>query len=243
MSLIRPSDVILCGMPSEFSRLNVAFPDNLVLTGTAKNNLATLVPENCTRIVSMGLFGGLFYPMAIADVVLASTVADGKGNTFTCDPKWNNAVLQLGRRVVPNSPGPADPVPVMWNKNLGVVPWCSTGIMDQSDTQLQRAAIHAATGAWAMDDETYSVAVFAKAKGLPFNVFRSCSDDASETLPLAARGAIMSADGSVDMAYLIQQLETEPWLQTLDLPKIAADYYASLDTLQSAARALEDSGG
>jgi hypothetical protein len=53
----------------------------------------------------------------------------------------------------------------------------------------------------------------------------------------------MSADGSVDMAYLIQQLETEPWLQTLDLPKIAADYYASLDTLQSAARALEDSGG
>jgi hypothetical protein len=238
MNLIASTDVILCGMPSEYDVLGAAFPNNAVLTGTAKENLMGQVPPTCTRVISMGLAGGLFASLKIADVVLATTVVDNIGNRWYCDPKWNDAVMQMGSYVVPQSPGPTDPVPVMWNKNLTSVPWFSSGAMDLADTGGQRAAIYKATKALAIDDETYSVAVFCKENGIPFNVCRSISDDASETLPLAARGSIMNADGSVDIAYLIQELQKESILRTLDLVTIAADYFASLDTLQAAATAL-----
>ena len=237
MSIIEPSDVILCGMLGEYTRLAEAFPNNLILTGTAKSNLSTLVPPFCERIVSMGLAGGLYFPIKIADVVLASSVTNGKGNTWFCDPKWNDQVIRIGQTTFPESPGPQDPNPTMWNSGLRSVVWYSSGI-GEADTAAQRSTIYAATGAWMIDDETYFAAEFAKANDIAFNVIRSCSDDASETLPLAARGTVMNADGSINAAALINQLETEPLLQTLDLPAIAADYFSSLDTLQAAAQAL-----
>ena len=237
MSIITPSDVFLCGMLGEYRRLSRSFPNNFVLTGVAKKNLAALVPPFCKRIISMGLGGGLYWPIKIADVVLASSVTDGKGNTWFCDPKWNDQVIQLGLDTMPESPGPQDPMPTMWNSGLRVVPWYSSGI-SEADTAAQRSTIYTATGAWMIDDETYFAAAFAKANDIPFNVMRPCSDDASETLPLAARGAVMNADGSINAADLIAQLETEPLLQTLDLPAIAADYFSSLNTLQAAAQAI-----
>ena len=45
--------------------------------------------------------------------------------------------------------------------------------------------------------------------------------------------------GSVNYEYLIKELLTEPVAQTLDLPKIAADYNSSLDTLRGLAQGVE----
>jgi hypothetical protein len=237
VSIIEPSDVLLCGMLGEYLRLKVAFPNNLVLTGTAKNNLSTLVPSFCRRIISMGLAGGLCSPIKIADVVLASSVTDDDGNIWFCDPKFNGQVIRLAQNALPESPGPQDPMPTMWNAGLRIVPWYSSGV-GEADTAAQRSTLYTATHAWMIDDETYFAAQFAKANDIAFNVMRSCSDDASETLPLAARGAVMNAGGSINAAALIQELETEPLLQTLELPAIAADYFLSLDTLQAAAQAV-----
>lgn len=237
--IIHPDDVILCGMPVEQARLAAAMPRNLILSGVDKLSLETLVPPATPRIISMGVFGGLSRGIAIADVVLASTVSATNGpNVFTCDPVWNGAVLSLGWAIKPQSPGQSNPVPLMWNKNLVVRPWFSSGALDLADTASQRAALNAATGAWAIDDESYYAAAWAKAHDKPFNVCRSCSDTATETLPPAARGAIMTASGGVDVGYLITQLETEGLAADLDLIKIAQDMMASLDTLEAVARAL-----
>lgn len=60
--------VVLCGMPSEKRILSRALPGVLVLSGTDKLQLPQLVPPDCTRIVSMGLCGGLSPELAVPDV-------------------------------------------------------------------------------------------------------------------------------------------------------------------------------
>jgi hypothetical protein len=110
--------------------------------------------------------------------------------------------------------------------------------MDEGDTAPQRATLLARTGAWAIDDESHNLAAFAAARGLPFVIMRACSDDASETLPLAMRGPIMNADGSANVEYFLREAFQESPAQTALIPKIVADYNASLASLQAAAPLL-----
>jgi hypothetical protein len=236
MSIIKPGDVILCGMVSERQRLQRALPNNPVLMGQDKLNLNMLVPRNTTRIISMGLFGGLAFPIGVGDVVLATTL--DSESEWICDPKWNDAVFKMASGVSPESPGPQDPLPMMWNSALRAVPWFSTGVVGLADTVTQRAVLYNDTGAFAIDDESYYAAVFCKTFGIPFNIMRACSDDASETLPLAARSAVLNASGAPDMAAFLAALGGESLLDDLDLIKIGADYYNALDMLQQAAEAL-----
>ena len=221
--------VIICGMPSERDILAAAYPGNLILSGADKLNLSSLVPPTCNRIVSMGLCGGLHPALKIAHIAVADNVVDGLGNEWVCDTKWNAALLQIAFESVPNA----------WAEALLVCPWYSSGVMDQADTVIDRSALFKATGTWAIDDESYYAAKFCAEHKLYFNVARSVSDDAGETLPLAARGAIMTASGSVNFQYLLKEIVSEPILQTLDLVKIAADYNNSLDTLRDLAQGVK----
>lgn len=236
--------VVLCGMPWEASVLTAALPGITILSGTAKNNLDTLVPSDTTHLVSCGLMGGLSHMIEIADVAVAGTIATGTRELQT-DEAWNWAILFALKA----APGPRreaigdqfDMETPLWAQRAIICPWYSSGQMDQADTTQQRAALLAATGAWAIDDETFAAATYAKAKGIKFAVMRSCSDDASETLPLAMRGQIMNANGSANLEYLLSQIITEPAGQTVMIPKIVADFNASLATLQAAAPALLES--
>lgn len=236
MSIINPADVILCGMPSERARLTAALPRNVVLSGQDKLSLDTLVPPSCNRVISMGLCGGLAPPLVVPCVALATTVTDGKV-MWACDRKWAFAVQDLASSLNPDASA-ADPLPHGWMVGLDAVPWYSSGVLDLADTVPQRATLHASSGANAIDDETYYAAVLCARRGIRLNVARPLSDDYSETLPLAARGAIMSADGSANIEYLMQQLGSEPALQTLDLFRVLSDYLSSLDALGALAGAL-----
>lgn len=219
------SVVILCGMPSEKAILTAAYPNNLVLSGTDKLNLASLVPKTCPRIVSMGLAGGLAPPLKVADIVLANSVTDGRGGVCTCDPKWNAAIMDIDIKQLPPS----------WaDLRFRGCEWLSNGMMDLADTATQRADLYKMTGACAIDDESYYAAVFCQQHGIMFNIARSISDDWTDTLPLAARGKIMNPDGSANVAYLFQSLATEPWAQDLDLlTQVLPNYEASLASLQA----------
>jgi hypothetical protein len=229
-------------MPQEAAIAKAAFaPDVLILSGTDKLNLPALVPATCTRIVSFGLAGGLSYGLRISDVVVAASLTDGV-NSSKIDGNWSSRVLAALRSATVPRVGDIgsqyDTRPAAWASRVQRVPWYSSGVTDQADTRLQRTALFTATGAWAIDDESYWGAKLAAARGIPFNIVRSISDDASDTLPLAARGAIMNADGSANIDYLLQEIGKEPLYQTLDLALIAADFDASLSTLQAAAVVL-----
>ena len=229
--MIEPTDFILCGMPSEVSVLNASFPANPVHGGTAKGNLASLVPPSCKRIISMGLGGGLSPRIKIATGAVATVVTDGAGNDFACDSTWNDMVSDVASAAIRDLDAP-------WARGFLQCRWYSSGIMDEADTAPQRADLLAKTWAWGIDDETHAAALFCKERGLALNVLRFCSDDYSETLPLAARGAIMNADGSANIEYLLQELASEGIIQDADLFKIAADFNSSLAALQQATQAI-----
>lgn len=213
--------VILCGMPEEKAVLAKALPGILILSGTDKLNLPTLVPADCTMIVSAGLCGGLAPGLGIGAIVLAMRLLDQAGKVDVPDPAW---VMNVARACATAGITAAQGA------------YYSSGILDQADTAPQRAVMFKSTGARAIDDESRYVAALAAQRQISFGVLRSVSDDWTETLPLAATGAIMNKDGSANLDYLLASLAKQPG-QIPQLLKIAADFKTSLDTLGAAAAA------
>lgn len=212
--------VFLCGMPKEKEVIQGCFPGFLVLSGTDKLNLPALVPDNAKRIVVSGLFGGLAPGIPVGGICAASSIVDQAGDVFACDQEWNSRVLHAGKAA---------------GYQFGVVPWYSSGVLDQADTRGQRAAIFKKYGAHAIDDEAQFAVAEARRRGIPCNDLRSCSDDWTETLPLAARGPIMNCDGSPNVGYLLSELFVHGTLSDdIDLIKLGMDFGKSLDTLETA---------
>jgi hypothetical protein len=73
-----------------------------------------------------------------------------------------------------------------------------------------KAALHAATGALAVDMESHIAARVAARHGLPFAVARTISDGADRALPRAAQAG-MRPDGGMDVGAVIAQLGRRPW--------------------------------
>jgi hypothetical protein len=227
------STVILCGMPEEKEVLTKALPGLLVLSGTDKLNLPKLVPPDCKRIVSMGLCGGLApsmpgAPLNVGSCVVASSVEDKGGLVSIPDTDWNNRAIKAA---------------TAGHVVVAAVHYFSSGVMDQADSAVQRAALYGKYGAKAIDDETrYAAALVASRGGMAFNVLRAISDDWTETLPLAATGAILNKDGSVNISYLLWSLAQSTTSQSdpaaTSLFTVAHDFMKSLDALSTVAIAV-----
>lgn len=215
--------VLLCGMPEEKEVLASALPGRLILSGTDKLNLPTLVPRECTRIVSIGLCGGLArltnYDNDIGAIVLASALLDKHKDLDLPDSAWNTAA----QAALPSSVA---------------VTYYSSGLFDEADSAQQRADMFAKYGTMAIDDESRYAAALAASRAIAFNVLRSVSDDYSETLPLAATGAIMNKDGTANIGYLLWSLGQNNAPDSVSLFKVALDFKKSLDALEVAAKAV-----
>jgi len=222
------SAVVTCGMPDEARVLTAALrPGTLIFSGTDKLNLPKLIPASTTRLLCMGVCGGLLPPFEVGNTVLADTVVDYAGTLAFADPAWNaKAVAAAARHRIAAT----------------VVPYYSSGIMDEANTAGQRARLSArySSKPAAIDDETRYVVAQAKAMNVPFNVIRPLSDDYSETLPLSATGAIMNKDGSADIGYLLWSLGQNQGPGAVNLFTVAMDYKKSLDALEAIAAALSD---
>ncbi len=216
------STVVVCRMPDEQRILSRSLPGVLVLSGDAVMRLPEFVPPTCTRLLCMGVCGGLAPDLAVADAALAVTVVDQAGTVAAADAAWNADAIVAARKA-----GVA----------LHPVPYYSSGLEDEADTREQRAALLAKYGAHAIDDEARFVVAEAQRRGIPFNVVRPVSDDWRRTLPREARAGIMNADGTTSVKYLLKTL------QLADVPtltEIAAEYDRSLDALEIVAKALAD---
>ena len=225
MNIIQSEDWhFLCGMPEEVTVIQRVFPGVPVLSGTDKLNLPALVRPTCRRLVVSGLFGGLTPGIDVGDFCTAATIVDKAGTSFDCDPQWSLSVFNAGKR---------------YGLTFGVVPWYSSGLLDEADSMDQRAAIFKKYGAMAIDDEArYAVALAqlrhssGSINGLMVNDARACSDDWNSNLPLAATGAVMNADGTTNLSYLFKAIAQEPLSDTIDLFAVAADFVKSLATLE-----------
>jgi len=217
------TSVVVCGMPDEARILSAALPDIQVLSGTDKLNLPALVQPSCTRLIGMGVCGGLSPDLVVPQVALATTVSAKTGPAAICDFDWNARAAEAGQRA---------------GIVLHPVAYYSDGLQNEANDPGQRAALFAKYGAHAIDDELRFVVAEAQRRGIPVNSARPLSDDYSAKLPLLATGKIMNPDGSPNLAYLATALGEDQGEGSESVFQVAADYKRSLDALEALAKAL-----
>jgi hopanoid-associated phosphorylase len=134
--------------------------------------LAGFDPSTVRGVISFGVAGGLDPSLESGDVVVATDVVDGES-------RWQ-AGLALSEELIDGS-------------GLGgqkVVRAGLAGVEQVVVAQAGKAALHAATGASAVDMESHIAAAYATKAGLPFAALRVISDPATRALPAIARSAI-----------------------------------------------------
>ena len=135
-------------------------------------------------IISIGLGGALAEGLEPGDWVAASRVGE-----IETDPTWTNRLL-------------------------AALPGARLGAIAGSDVMVtgaaSKAAVHAASGALAVDMESHIAARAAQRHGLPFAAARTISDGADRALPRAAQAG-MKPDGGMDVGAVLIELARRPW--------------------------------
>jgi adenosylhomocysteine nucleosidase len=207
--------VIKTGMTDE-QRIAQAYaaPGTVVLTGVQTvAKMQQLISPNCTGIISFGLCGGLAPAPIIGQIFIGDILIGPNGETYQADPAWRQRLFAKTKAYERH--------------------WYSSGLFNTANTPAERASLYKSTGAWVIDDESLFVAQFAKARGIPFQILRSVSDAASDTVPPAARNAL-NQNGSSDIEEVLKSVVPDPE-QIPDLIRIGNEYYQSLAELRTAA--------
>lgn len=141
----------------------------------------------CPGIVSFGVAGGLTDALRPGDWMIANSVMDGT-HRIACDVPWSDAL----RRALPSAHGV---------EMIGM----SAPVMGAG----ARHALHAATGAAAVDMESHIVARMAHARRIPFVCCRVVVDPVERPLPPAVLAAIRG-DGSTDVLAVLRSMVARP---------------------------------
>jgi nucleoside phosphorylase len=149
----------------------------------------------------------------IGQIFIGDVLIGPQGETYQADPAWRCRLFAKTKAYERH--------------------WYSSGLFNTANTPAERTSLYKSTGAWVIDDESLFVAQFAKARGIPFQILRSVSDAASDTVPPAARNAL-NQNGSSDIEEVLKSILTDP-AQIPDLIRIGNEYYQSLAELRTAA--------
>jgi hopanoid-associated phosphorylase len=139
-------------------------------------------------VVSFGLCGALDPALKVGDLVIGDSVADA-AVFYDTDRSWAD-------RLVAALPTPARGRFAAAEQPVGAV--------------AEKAALRTATGALAVDLESFTVARLARDFGVPFAVIRAVSDDARHALPHAATVGL-GADGRPAVGKVLASLRDHPW--------------------------------
>lgn len=143
--------------------------------------------EHVSRIISIGIAGGLAPDLGPGQWVVAHAVLDRSG-TLPTDQAWTD-------RLKARLPAAVEGV--------------FLGADAMAAEQAEKAALHRTTKAIAVDMESHVAARVARRRGVPFAAARVICDPAHRTLPPAARVG-MRSDGHVDMLAVLRSLRAEP---------------------------------
>ncbi len=194
--------LVVTGLAREARVLTV--PQTNVVFGGAdrdaiRRNIDSAIDDETAGIISIGICGGLAPSLAVGDTVLADEIVSASGR-HGVDARWSDRIAMR-------------------------LPKAVHGVIAASDTILTdpaaKAALHAATGALAVDMESELAGEAAFARGLPFAALRVISDAASDALPPAALVAIRP-DGTVALGAVLRSLLAQP-RQIPGLMKTARD--------------------
>jgi hopanoid-associated phosphorylase len=149
--------------------------------------LDAVLGDNPRGVISIGIAGGLSPALKTGDCVVASRIVAGNESIPT-DTAWSESLM----RALPDAV-------------LAVLAGASAIVR----TQEAKAALHRATGAYAVDMESHVAARFAADRGIAFAALRIVSDDASRTLPPAVLSAL-KPDGGVALGSVLRSLAANP---------------------------------
>lgn len=138
-------------------------------------------------IISIGIAGGIAPGLRAGDWVLADSVLVD-GQAIAADSRWTKRL--------------ADRLP---EAVRGLLLGVDTIVADVE----QKAALHRATGALAVDMESHIAARVAARHRLPFAIARVVCDPAHRALPPAARIG-MKPDGGMDLPAVLRSLLAQP---------------------------------
>jgi nucleoside phosphorylase len=179
---------------------------------TAAAVAAALEAGDCTMLVSFGIAGGLRAGLAPGTLVVAGAVMDSEGEIAAPPFEFPQALR-------------------------GTI-FGSTAIVAAA---AEKAALHARTGALAVDLESHLVARAASAIGLPWAAVRTIADTAEYDLPPAAQLALRE-NGRPDLLAVLGSLCAAP-VQLPALLRTARQTRAALRALVGAGRVLRRLGG
>ncbi|MCL5775541.1 hypothetical protein M1105_00845 [Limibaculum sp. FT325] len=211
---------IIAGMESELAALGGLRADGCLATGVsgarpdqAEREAVRLARMGCRLLVSWGVAGGLHPRLAPGTLILGTEVVEENGTRHAL--------------AVP-------PLPGVRRARL-------VGLDRPAMTARDKAALHAASGADAVDMESHRIARAGEAAGVPVMALRAVGDPAARALPRLAAHAL-GADGRPRLARVLLGLLAEPWALPA-LIRLKGDTDAALAALAAVARRLPGLAG
>jgi adenosylhomocysteine nucleosidase len=171
------------------------------------------IAEGVEGLISFGIAGGLDPQLRSGTLVAASAVIQADGTRHATDEAWRRAL----------------------SADVGTVTGDIYGGEAIVATTAEKAALHARTGALAVDLESLVVARAAQHAKLPFIVLRAIADPAMRSLPPAAL-IPLSADGSPHLPRVLLSVLRAPQ-QIPSLIRTARETQCALQALKRSAAA------
>jgi adenosylhomocysteine nucleosidase len=183
--------LVVCGLSAE-SRI-AAGPGIRVIAGGGNSTLlaaklAALDPAGLEAVISFGVAGALDPSLKPGDLVIATGIVAGE--TLECD---DGLKTRLMARLEPGQP------------LLAPIAGVDLPVLKPD----AKAALHASTGAAAVDMESHLAAAYAARHALPFAAIRVISDSAAHVLPPVAALA-MKPDGGIAIGRVVAGLLRHP---------------------------------
>jgi hopanoid-associated phosphorylase len=182
--------------------------------------LSETLMRGASGVISFGTAGGLGTDLAPGTLIVADAI-DGPFGRIRTDEAWT------ARMAAALAASPLAPC-----VRLGTLAAVGAPLV----TVEQKAALHRAGGALAVDMESHIAAAMADARGLPFVACRAIVDPAWRSLPSAATAGLRD-DGTTALMPILSELFKAPW-QLNAMIRLAADARAARATLVSARRVL-----
>lgn len=207
----KPVVLAVCGLKEE-ARIAAGLGVATLACGGHASELARRLPQTIAELkpvglISFGIAGGLDPKLATGDVVIGQEIIAG-AERWTADAAWTAAL----RRALPRA-----------------VTGAIAGSASALSSAESKAALHAQTGARAVDMESQHVARAAKDYSLPFAALRIIADPAGRALPPAALAGL-KPDGGANIPGVLWELLRAP-AQLPALLKLASESKQALNAL------------
>jgi adenosylhomocysteine nucleosidase len=173
-----------------------------------------LIGQGVAALVSWGCAAALDPRLNPGDLVLPERILGIDGSAYAVDAEWRDRLIRMLSPAVPTMAGAL-------TESAHIVPGGA-----------EKQALHAATGAIAVDMESAAIARLAHAHGLPFLAVRAVADTAAMKLPDAVIIAL-NPRGDVRLRKLLGYSVRHP-AQFIELARLGRAFGAAMATLRHA---------